>query len=550
MVALMSLYLLAVGCSSDQSNQNTNPVLPGNQKPDSVLPVHNAEMVTSLVLVEPINTSPAAVHPGESLTVSYRLLVNNKTTPVSRKISVLTGTGTLIAFNSLPDAAPHDLIPFPPSPNPLQWMYTENADVTIPDGTVEGYYDVELWALQPIPANAIPRTFKNRNAVHVLPPELPADTTAPLVNITVGPNDGANGWWVGKPTVTFTVDDTGTGNSNIDNINCWDNGSPAAFTITSGEGTPYVTGTIDVSDEGINNVSVDATDSAGNTGTGDTVEVKIDTIKPEVTIDVPDPSGNNGWFKTSPVSVDVNATDYAPGSGIDSDPTGTYSISDEGINHISYSATDMAGNEGTGSADVPIDTVAPAITIAAPNGGYECNESVAANYYATDATSGVASCTGTVDNGSYLDTTIPGPYTFTVDAGDYAGNTSSVDKTWYVQAEWSGFLPPVTNWPKAPGLFKLGSTIPFKCQIFDCNGVSVGDTMGLDAILDIKFVKYINNEPAGDPMEPEATGNTGLRYEGDKYIFNWSTKGLEKGYYEFQLLLYDGTTRSVVISLK
>jgi hypothetical protein len=72
------------------------------------------------------------------------------------------------------------------------------------------------------------------------------------------------------------------------------------------------------------------------------------------------------------------------------------------------------------------DVTPPTIAIAAPTAtSYALNQSVTASYSCTDSGSGVASCAGSVDNGSSIDTSSAGQRTFTVTATDKTRNTAA-----------------------------------------------------------------------------------------------------------------------------
>lgn len=90
-----------------------------------------------------------------------------------------------------------------------------------------------------------------------------------------------------------------------------------------------------------------------------------------------------------------------------------------------------------GAAAPVVDTTSPTITLTTPTDGavYVQSAVVAANYTCEDEAggSGLASCEGDVPAGSLIDTTTPGTHTFTVNAADNAGNTSSVTHTYTVQ---------------------------------------------------------------------------------------------------------------------
>jgi len=129
----------------------------------------------------------------------------------------------------------------------------------------------------------------------------------------------------------------------------------------------------------------------------------------------------------------------------------TYSGLANGLLHtFELRATDVAGNTSSASRSWTVDTVAPAITITTPANGavYLLGAAVAASYACTDALSGIASCVGTVPNGSSFNTSSVGLKTFTVNAADQAGNTASLPVTYTITApdlvEVSVTNPPVS----------------------------------------------------------------------------------------------------------
>ena len=79
------------------------------------------------------------------------------------------------------------------------------------------------------------------------------------------------------------------------------------------------------------------------------------------------------------------------------------------------------------------DLIAPTITINTPADGatYLLRQAVTADYACQDEAggSGLASCVGTVPNGSPIDTGSVGAKTFTVNAADNAGNLASLRTT-------------------------------------------------------------------------------------------------------------------------
>ncbi len=89
-----------------------------------------------------------------------------------------------------------------------------------------------------------------------------------------------------------------------------------------------------------------------------------------------------------------------------------------------------------GVATTGLDTVAPAIAIAAPADGAHLPQgaSAAADYTCDDRTdgSGVVGCAGPVARGAAVDTSTPGAHAFAVTATDLAGNVATVTRTYVV----------------------------------------------------------------------------------------------------------------------
>lgn len=164
----------------------------------------------------------------------------------------------------------------------------------------------------------------------------------------------------------------------------------------------------------------------------------------------PTPNGA-GWNTTSPTNVNIGALDGSCGSGVakitysasgaqpaaSTDVPGAaaaVAITTNGVTTVTYAATDAAGNTSAPQTiTVRLDTAGPVITIVRPAAGtYLYRQPVTASYSCTDATSGVASCVGTVPNGSPINTTTLGQRTFTVNATDNATNPSTKTVTYNV----------------------------------------------------------------------------------------------------------------------
>ena len=190
------------------------------------------------------------------------------------------------------------------------------------------------------------------------------------------------------------------------------------------------------------------------------------------------------------------------------------------------------------------DATGPVITIDAPvsavgagpgqAGNYALASNQLASYACSDVNSGTQSCVGSVASGSAFDTATVGSHTFTVDAVDLIGNTSSASRTYNVYwPGWSGFAKPIDNVKTNDA--NAGSSIPLK--------FSLGGDMGL-AIFAVgnpqsRPVSCATSIPSG-PAVPtgNAVGST-LTFAKGQYTYDWKTETSWKG-----------TCRQLVVTLK
>ena len=201
------------------------------------------------------------------------------------------------------------------------------------------------------------------------------------------------------------------------------------------------------------------------------------------------------------------------------------------------------------TADQLDDMTPPTVT--SPNDGatYLLNQTVTADWTATDSGgTGVASEPGSIAKGSNLVTATVGTHTFTVTATDYAKNTDTKTVTYYVLG-FGGILPPIK--PDGTRVFKLGSTIPVKFQLWDADGNPI-----TDATAKISLDQVVNNLPVGIPQDGDSTSaaTTGnlFRYDDtdNQYIFNLATKELSTGTWEITITVNGSGSFSVNIGLK
>src|SRR3954471_21493148 len=185
---------------------------------------------------------------------------------------------------------------------------------------------------------------------------------------------------------------------------------------------------IDTRTSGTKTFTVTARDRVGNTATKSvsyTVSSSTsDTTAPTITITRP--AASAGYALNQSVTASYSCADT--GSGVRS-CTGTVAngvaidTKTAGAHTFSVTATDNANNTKSTTVNytVAADTTAPSIAITAPaaSASYTVGEDVKSAFSCADTGgSGVATCTGTVANGSALNTSTQGTFTFTVNATD------------------------------------------------------------------------------------------------------------------------------------
>ncbi|MCD4815899.1 MAG: PGF-pre-PGF domain-containing protein, partial [Methanosarcinales archaeon] len=185
------------------------------------------------------------------------------------------------------------------------------------------------------------------------------DTIAPSVTI-IQLNSPTN---VSSQTITGTFDETG---SDIDSITV--NGVIATI---SGATYSAIIGLT----EGTNSIDAIAMDKAGNIGSNSTIVV-LDTIAPAITIDqVTSPTNESSQTITG--TFDETGSDIASitvNSVTATISAATYSAIiglTEGTNPVDVIAVDKAGNVGSNSTTIVLDTIAPAANITAPKSNTE-----------------------------------------------------------------------------------------------------------------------------------------------------------------------------------
>ena len=192
--------------------------------------------------------------------------------------------------------------------------------------------------------------------------------------------------------------------------------------------------------EGAHTVTVNVSDLAHNPATL-TWHFTTDTIPPGVTITAPaDTSITNARTitVTGTVSEPISSVTINGMPAVVSGLTWNLALSPvEGLNTITAQAVDLAGNAGTATIKVTLDTQPPALTLSAlADGSYTNNATLNISGTATDNTAVQAvTINGTPvtimagNSFSQAITLRTGPNTITTIAADTAGNTTSDTRT-------------------------------------------------------------------------------------------------------------------------
>ena len=213
---------------------------------------------------------------------------------------------------------------------------------------------------------------------------------------------------------------------------------------------------------------------------------------------------------------------------------------------VTVTARDGAGNEATASVTVEVvDLGAPVVDLRTPVDGasYAVGEDVLADYDCSDEPngSGVASCTGDVADGAALDTSTPGPRTFTVTTTDVAGNSASTTVAYEVVAEpddFRGFRRPVEDFP-AINRWIAGEAVPVRFSLGGYRGMDVL-APGYPQVAEVEC--GAGEEPTSGRPARSVWWQKGLRYKHRSYIFMWRTdRDWTRGCRQFLIQLKDGS---------
>jgi hypothetical protein len=154
--------------------------------------------------------------------------------------------------------------------------------------------------------------------------------------------------------------------------------------------------------EGKNDLFINAVDLAGNTGRVD-FSVTLDTIAPVIVATSDIPSLTNSLNLTVVYTVDGGAPQ-----------TKSFTLV-EGVNNLSITATDQAGNTGTKNFSITLDTIAPVIVITSELAQVTKNAALTVNYTSD----------GAAKTKSF--TLVEGVNNLQITETDLAGNTGTIN---------------------------------------------------------------------------------------------------------------------------
>ena len=246
------------------------------------------------------------------------------------------------------------------------------------------------------------------------------DTVPPAASPVAQPGANGNGWNNSDVTVDWNWTDP---LSTIDPNNC------TTQSTSSGEGTVTLTAS--------------CTDELGNVGAA-SFTVKVDKTLPTVALQVPADGATYAIGQS--VTAAYSCKDNPGGSGLEFctgpvDPGKAIDTATSGPHTFTVNTSDLAGNTATATATYSVAGL-PRAALGSPFDGaqYTQGQIVTASYLCAEGVDGpgIASCTGTLPNGSQIDTSTVGEHKFTVTATSTDGLDSTSTVTYTVVAPPGG----------------------------------------------------------------------------------------------------------------
>jgi len=336
-------------------------------------------------------TAPG-LHPGVSGTATDR--AGNSASATTSSFIIQTGTPTITSSVS-------------PPPNGAGW---NNTPVTVHFTCLEAGSPLDGCPADVVvstegPGQTLTGTVIDGagNTASVTTAPFSIDLQQPSITVALSPAPGVAGWNNSPVTAHFVCSDTVSGIA-----------SCPADQVVATEGV-YVT------------VTGTTTDLAGNAGVITSAQFRIDSSGPFVTVSL-SPSPNASGWNNSPVTAHFTCADA--GSGVATCPA-DQTISVDGTQTITGSATDNAGNSNSASATLSLDQTPPVLNFARSSGTVTVPE-LSISGTASDSLSGLrgVTCNGVPASVAgpqfQCDATLtPGNNSITARATDVAGNPTS-----------------------------------------------------------------------------------------------------------------------------
>jgi hypothetical protein len=348
------------------------------------------------------------------------------------------------------------------------------------------------------------------------------------------------------------TDSGGASQTHTCTIDFGDGGGAQAATVSPAQ--PSASGTCSASHtyaDGPNSYTITVSVSDGTASGSDTATATVNNVPPTIALtgaasvnegasysltlgDITDPGTdtvtswtvNWGDSTSNTYSSGGEKTHtYADGPAT---PTITVGLVDEDGTHLS-----------AGTKSITVNNVPPTIgaftatgtTAAACLAGNTVGVSFTVSDPATEAYDPI---TGTINWGDGNTTNISGrsiseshsyaagSYTITVSVNDGDGGTDSKTQAVSLLYNRTGFLQPI-NMDNSSN-FKLGSTIPVKIKVTDCNGASVGTLVPQVFLQRVGAGSGTVNEPVAVESVPDVDNDMRYDASGQQYIYNLSTK--------------------------
>jgi HYR domain-containing protein len=322
---------------------------------------------------------------------------------------------------------------------------------------------------------------------------------------------------------------------------------------------------------GKSTVTCTAKDASGNTQSGSFEIIVQDTTPPDLTISSTTISAEATGPAGAAVSFPLTASDIVSGPITPScirSSSGTAvssgSLFPLGKSTVTCTAKDASGNTQSGSFEIIVqDTTPPDLTFVGSNLIARAQSKTTAVSYSgfvssTDLVGGSISpiCSPSSDSAFPIGVT-----TVKCTATDKHGNAVSQSFTITVRyPTFSGFLPPIH--PDGSSVFKLGTVIPVKFQLKWSNGGYVSDAV--IQIYNAKISSSITGTSTKDTVSlPTSSSSSSsssgaastsnyFTYDSSKqeYTYNLQTKNLSVGTWQIKILLDDGSSPSMIYSLR